>query len=89
MSSFFDKMTMEQAEHVQGLTRLALELRENRNKLLAQYAADDEQALLQKITAGELAEHPAYEHYLGARMLFETREEIREGLKNYLSGATA
>lgn len=89
MGSFFDKMTMEEAEHVQGLTRMALELRENRKKLLAQYAAEDEQALLQKISSGEVDEHPAYEHYLSVRLLSRARETIREGLKDYLREATA
>jgi hypothetical protein len=88
MSSFFDKMTAQDAEHVQGLTRLALELRDNRTKLLKQYETDDEDALLQKITTGQLDEHPTYEHYLSAMLLAQTREAIREDLKNYLREAT-
>lgn len=89
MSSFFDKMTTQDAEHVQGLTRLALELRDNRTKLLKQYEADDEEALLQKIVTGQVIEHPAYEHYLSARLLAQTREAIREDLKNYLREISA
>jgi len=88
MSSFYDKITTQDAEHVQGLTRLALELRDNRTKLLKHYEAEDEPALLQKIVTGEVAEHPAYEHYLSARLLAQTRESIREDLKNYLRETT-
>lgn len=89
MSSFFDGVATQDAEHVQRLTRLALELRDNRTKLLKQYEADDEEALLQKIVAGQVVEHPAYEHYLGARLLSQAREAIREDLKNYLREISA
>lgn len=87
MHKFFDNMTVEEAEQVQGLTRLVYELRENHNTLLAQYAVDDEQALLQKIITGQVAEHPAYEHYLSANILSQTRESIRDDIKNYLKEA--
>jgi hypothetical protein len=46
----------------------------------------DERALLQKIATGEVNEHPAYEHYLSANILAQTRESIREDIKNYLRG---
>jgi len=84
MSKFFDNMTVEEAEQVQSLTRLIYELRENRNTLLTQYSVKDEQALLEKIAAGQAAEHPAYEHYLSANILSQTRDSIREDIKNYL-----
>jgi hypothetical protein len=84
MSKFFDNMTVEEAEQVQSLTRLIYELRENRNTLLTQYSVKDEQALLEKIAAGQVAEHPAYEHYLSANILSQTRDSIREDIKNYL-----
>ena len=86
MNKFFDQMTVEEAEQVQSLTRLVYELRENRNTLLAQYVAKDEQALLQEIATGEVNEHPAYEHYLSANILSQARESIREDIKNYLRG---
>lgn len=86
MNKFFDNMTTEEAEQVQSLTRLVYELRENRSTLLAKYSVRDEQALLQKITASEVNEHPAYEHYLSANILSQTRESIREDIKNYLRG---
>ena len=89
MTKFFDNMTTEEAEQVQNLTRLLYEIRENHKNLLAQYSAEDEPALLQKITSGEVAEHPAYEHYLSANILSQTRESIREDIKNYLRGVTA
>ena len=84
MNDFFKNMTVEEAEQIQSLTRLVYELRENRSALLAQYSADNEQALLQKITAGQVSEHPAYEHYLSASILSQAKESIREDLKNYL-----
>lgn len=86
MNKFFDNMTVAEAEQVQNLTRLLYEVRENRSSLLAKYAAEDEQALLQKIAAGEVGEHPAYEHYLSVNILAQTRESIREDIKNYLRG---
>lgn len=87
MNKFFDNMTTEEAEQIQNLTRLVYELRENRSALLAKYSAGDERALLQKITASEVSEHPAYEHYLSANILSQTRESIREDIKNYLRGS--
>lgn len=86
MNKFFDQMTVEEAEQVQNLTRLLYELRENRSSLLAQYSVKDEQALLKKITAGQLNEHPAYNHYLSASILSQTRESIRDDMRNYLRG---
>jgi len=87
MNKFFDNMTVEEAEQVQGLTRLVYELRGNRNTLLEQYSVESEQALLQKIVTGQVAEHPAYEHYLSANILSQTRESIRDDIKNYLKEA--
>lgn len=87
MSDFLKNMTVEEAEQIHNLSRLVYELRENRKTLLTQYSTEDEQALLQKITAGQVSEHPAYEHYLSAKILSQTKESIREDLKNYLQGA--
>jgi hypothetical protein len=86
MNKFFDKMTVTEAEQVQSLTRLVYELRENCNALLSQYSVIDGQALLEKIATGQVAEHPAYEHYLSVNILDQTKESIREDLKNYLKG---
>jgi hypothetical protein len=52
-------------------------LRESRKEILKRYAVDDEAALLEKIRAGEIAAHPAYEHYLSALILEQTRAQVQ------------
>jgi hypothetical protein len=52
-------------------------LRESRKEILKRYAVDDETALLEKIRAGEIAAHPAYEHYLSALILEQTRAQVQ------------
>jgi hypothetical protein len=77
MSNFFENLEPETAAEVDQLSRLVYELRENRNTVLSPYGAEDEAALLQRIQDGAVAEHPAYEHYLAARILADTRETVR------------
>jgi hypothetical protein len=48
--------------------------------LLKQYDVSDEQQLLERIRSGEIAEHPAYEHYLSALILEQGRQQLREEL---------
>lgn len=85
MPSFFDTIEPEVAAEFEQLSRLMYELRENRNTVLAPYRTDDAAALLARIQAGDVDEHPGYEHYLSARILDATRETVRtvlrEGLK--------
>lgn len=81
MSSYFERLPLEAAEQMEGLSRLAFELRENRKALLRQYGVEDEAGLLERIRAGAVAEHPAYDHYLGARILEQTREAVRAELQ--------
>lgn len=52
-------------------------LRESRKAVLGQYGVEGEAALLEKIKNGELAEHPAYDHYLSALILEQTRLHVR------------
>jgi hypothetical protein len=52
-------------------------LRESRKAMLKQYGLDTEADLLEKIAAGAIAPHPAYEHYLGALIIEQTRNHIR------------
>lgn len=80
MKSFFEGFKHEDAEFIESLSRLAYELRENRKLLLEQYGVNDEQQLMDKLTAGSVPEHPAYEHYLGALILTETHEMVRNEL---------
>lgn len=77
MSNFFENLEPEEAAEIELLSKLIYELRENRNAVLKPYGASDEAALLQQIQVGTVDEHPAYEHYLAARILADTRETVR------------
>jgi len=81
MTSFFHNTPSEAVRQIDDLSSLSYEMREDRKRILAQYDAADETALLAAIVAGEVAEHPAYEHYLVAKLLGETREALREQLR--------
>lgn len=80
MVEFFEHVPYETATEIEHLSRLAYELRENRDAILKHHGADNEAALLQSIQRGEVAEHPAYEHYLAARILADTRAAVRAAL---------
>lgn len=84
MAGFYENLSPEDVARLDGLARLLLELRESRATLLARHGVDDEAALIERIRAGAIAEHPAYEDYLGARAIAGTREAIRAELKDYL-----
>jgi hypothetical protein len=81
MTQFFYNVPSEAAVQIEALSRLLYELRENRKDILRNYRADDEETLLAMIADGKVDEHPAYEHYLSAKTLLETREIIREQLR--------
>jgi len=87
MKSYFEGLDYDDAELIESLSRVTYVLRENRKALLEQHGVEDEQALLDKIKAGEIAEHPAYEHYLSARILVDTRNTVRDELNHILQGA--
>lgn len=87
MASFFENLDPDIATELELLSRLIYDLRENRIAVLEPYGAD-EAALLQNIQSGAVAEHPAYEHYLAARILAETRETARAVLAERLKDAT-
>lgn len=87
MASFFENLDPDTAEEIEQLSRLVYELRENRNTVLQMHGAEDEAALLQRIQHGAVAEHPAYEHYLAARILADTRETVRAVLAERLTEA--
>ncbi|QID19114.1 hypothetical protein G3580_16710 [Nitrogeniibacter mangrovi] len=84
MDSFFNGLAPEDAIEIESLSRLMYDLRCNRDKVLEQWQVPDVGSLLARIEAGEVAEHPAYEHYLSARILDETRQSIREALARNL-----
>lgn len=84
MTDFFDNLEPETAAEIDQLSRLIYELRENRNAVLRPYGTEDGEALLLKIQGGAVAEHPAYEHYLAARILADTREMVRAAVAERL-----
>ena len=68
----------EDTENLQNLyAKTTYLLRESRKEILKSYQVECEAALLEKIRSGELPEHPAYEHYLSALILEQTRMQIR------------
>ncbi|WP_028207466.1 hypothetical protein [Paraburkholderia nodosa] len=85
MTHFFQNVPSEAAQQIDALSRTLYDLREDRKLILARYRADDEKALLALIAEGRVEEHPAYEHYLGAKTLANTREVIREQLRELLA----
>lgn len=87
MADFFENLDYDEAAELDLLSKLIYELRENRNAVLKPYGAEDEAALLQKIQAGAVDEHPAYEHYLAARILADTRETVRSMVGERLTKA--
>jgi len=73
---------------VQSLyARTLYRMRESRKALLKGYGVDEEAQLLERIRSGEVAEHPAYEHYLGALIIEQGRMHLREELLTRFGGA--
>lgn len=87
MANFFENVEPTDAEQLEQLSRLVFELRENRDAILKAHGASDEIELLERIYTGAIAEHPAYEHYLSARILADTRETVRAMLTECLKEA--
>jgi hypothetical protein len=84
MANYFENLDPDTAMELELLSQLIYELRENRNSVLKFHGAQDEAALLQQIETGVVDEHPAYEHYLAARILTDTRETARSVLAERL-----
>lgn len=83
-----DEDAAEDPEFLQKLfAKTNYALRESRKAVLARYAVEDEAALLEKIRSGELDEHPAYDHYLGARIVEQTRQHVRSEVMAQLGGS--
>lgn len=62
-------------------------LREARKEILARYEVESEAALLEKIRSGQVDEHPAYDHYLSALILEQTRQHVRGDLLARFGGS--
>lgn len=84
MADFYDDIDPDDAIQLEQLSRLIYELRENRGAILESYGVADEIALLEQIYTAAVPEHPAYEHYLSARLLSDTRETVRAMLAECL-----
>ncbi|MBL8473911.1 MAG: hypothetical protein KF778_06660 [Rhodocyclaceae bacterium] len=84
MSDFYNSMEAATAVEIQRLSGLMYELRLSRDRILAGFGVAGEAELLARIQSGELPEHPAYERYLAARVLADTRDQVREVLAERL-----
>lgn len=79
--------TIEDPEGLQKLyAKTNYVLREARKAVLEQYQVEDEIALLEKIKGGQLEEHPAYAHYLSARIMEQMRQHVRGDMLAQLGG---
>lgn len=87
MDNLYTGLEYQQASQIESLSKLMYELREHRKALLAQYHVADELAMLEQIYTGKLGEHPAYEHYLSARILWEMQETTRMTIADHLREA--
>ena len=65
---FYQGFDPEAAADIERLSRLIYELRQNRARILQPYEVSHESELVRRIADGKLDEHPAYEHYLSARI---------------------
>ena len=73
-------------ENLQNLyARTTYLLRESRKEILKSYQVECEAALLEKIQCGALPDHPAYESYLSALILEQSRQQIRAEMLTQLN----
>ena len=84
MDPFYSDVRPEDAIEIEQLARLMYEIRVSRDALLAQLGAASPEQALARIAAGELPEHPAYEHYLSLRTLAELHGQVRADLAERL-----
>lgn len=89
MDPIADALPPQEALELSLLARLMYESREHRRMVLAAVGATDEADLLTRISSGEIAEHPAYEHYLAARILGDTQQAARHVMTEVLQEVNA
>lgn len=75
---FFKNVPEELAFELESLSRLLYELKNSRTKIYVAYQVNDEDELLNKIIQRQLAEHPAYNDYLGLCTIGQTIQAVRE-----------
>ena len=78
MNPIFDSVPPQDALELEQVARLIYESRENRRKVLSADGASDEAELHARTASGAIDEHPAYEHYLAARILADTHAAARQ-----------
>ncbi len=79
--NFFRDVDATRAQEIDGLSKLMYQLRESRRLILARYAVDSEDALLDAIRESRVAEHPAYDDYLSAKQLHQHYQAARAEMK--------
>lgn len=84
MTNFSEGLMPEFAGEIGIYSKAIYTLREARAFLLQAYGVAGEDELLAQIKAGQVAEHPAYEHYLSMKVLARTTEEVRAELDERL-----
>lgn len=82
--NFFEDLPHTEAVEIEQLSRLIYELREHRKGVLGLDGAADAAALLERIAQAAVPEHPAYEHYLAARILADLHATARAVLAERL-----
>lgn len=85
MTNFFQNVPSEAAQQIDSLSRILYDLREDRKRILSAYGVTEEDRLLAMIAEGEVGEHPAYDHYIAAKTLAQTRTTIWEQLRDVLA----
>ncbi len=81
MEPFYAGLAPETAMEMAELSRRLFHLREERKQWLASIGhEDDDQALLDAIGAGRVAEHPGYEIWLASQLSLQQQQVLRERL---------
>ena len=80
MGPFYSNIPPQDALEIEQLARLMYELRSARDEVLTRLGAAEAEQALACIRSGDLPEHPAYEHYLSARILADLAAQARADL---------
>lgn len=80
MEPFYSNIPPQDALEIEQLARLMYELRSARDEVLTRLGAAEAEQALACIRNGDLLEHPAYEHYLSARILADLAAQARADL---------